>query len=352
MAKSILAGVGVARGFDNKGNMIVKGQALTDEGFNISTSKEEIRGGQGASLQGQYFHTTQFSVTLKDAIFDLNYLALQVGGKIEQGGDVFVTEQCVVNSSKQITVQGTPKAFGEYGIVGWANHTGKDDIQTITFSEKKATLQKVQEGDKVCVTYVQTDDSARAFQVATAYIPSEIHLVFDMPLFNAGAMNKENMSTESQIGSIVVDIPRFQFNGSVDLSSAMATASAVDISGVALQSGISDCSGKGIYATITESIKGRNEFDSVYAIVIEDSDIELKNLETQVLRVIALHNDGTAPHIVDNKKLTFSKEGAGASTVASGTGLVTGKTGADSVIKVVVTGHPTLVAKAVVHITE
>ena len=221
MSKSILAGVGVARGFDNQGNMIVRANALTDEGFNISTSKEEIRGGQGASLQGQYFHTTQFAVTLKDAIFDLNYLALQVGGKIKQGGDEFVTEQCTVKSNK-VTVKGTPKAFGDYGIIGWANHTGKDDTQAITFSGKDATVSGAKEGDKMCVTYVQTNDSARAFEVASAYVPSEIHLVFDMPLFNAGAMNKENMSTESQIGSITVDIPRFQFNGSVDLSSAMA----------------------------------------------------------------------------------------------------------------------------------
>lgn len=350
MAKSILAGVGVARGLDNQANMIVRAKALTDEGFNISTSKEEIRGGQGASLQGQYFHTTQFSVTLKDAIFDLNYLALQVGGKIEQGGDIFVTEQCTVDSSNKIKVQGTPKAFGGFGIVGWASHTGKDDVQTITFNElsnKQATLNSVKNGDKVCVTYVQTDDSARVFKVASSYIPSEIHLIFDMPLFNAGAMNKENMSTESQIGTLTVDIPRFQFNGSVDLSSAMATASAVDISGVALQAGVDDCSGKGIYATITEHIKGRDEFESVYAIVVEDSDIELKNDETQTLKVIALHNDGTAPHVVDNKKLTFSKTG-GSSTVNDG--VVTGKTGEDSVVTVTVKNHEALKAKAVVHI--
>ena len=109
----------------------------------------------------------------------------------------------------------------------------------------------------------------------------------------------------------------------------------------------SDCSGKGIYATITEHIKGRNEFDSVYAIVVEDSDIELKNEEKQVLKVIALHNDGTAPHIVDNKKLTFSKTG-GSSTVTNG--LVTGITGGDTIITITVTGRETLKAKAVVHV--
>ena len=348
MAKSILAGVGVARGLDNQANMIVRAKALTDEGFNISTSKEEVRGGQGASLQGQYFHTTQFSVTLKDAIFDLNYLALQVGGKIEQGGDIFVTEQCTVNASKQVTVKGTPKAFGGFGIVGWVNHTGKDDTETVKFSNKTATLINAVDGDKVCVTYVQTDDSARVFKVASSYIPSEIHLIFDMPLFNAGAMNKENMSTESQIGTLTVDIPRFQFNGSVDLSSAMATASAVDISGVALQSGVDDCSGKGIYATITEHIKGRDEFESVYAIVVEDSDIELANNETQILKVVALHNDGTSPHVIDNSKLTFSITGSNSTIDASGK--VTAKTGGDSTVTVLVKKHPTLKAKAVVHV--
>ena len=348
--KYILAGVGTAMIFDGSGNLMSKARALTDSGFNISTSVEDVRGGQSAALQGRYYHTTQFGVTLKDAIADLNYFALQVGGTIKAGGDIFKTEQVTIKSANQIEVSGTPKAFGNYGIIGWYSYVGQDNQQTITFSGKTATATGVKVGEVVCVTYVETSDSARAFEVATAFIPSEVHLVFTMPLYNASVM--QNISTESQIGELIVDVPRFQFNGSVDMSTAMASATAVDISGTALQSGTSGCSGKGIYATITENIYEKNSFDNVYAIVVEDSDIELDGSgSSQTLRVMALYSDGTIPSVVDNSKLTFTSETQEKATVGANDGIVTAVANGESVIEVKVTEKPELVAKAVVTVT-
>lgn len=352
--KYIMAGVGTAMAYDGSGSQIFKARALTDSGFNISTSKEEIRGGQSAALQGQYFHTTQFGVTLKDAIADLNYFALQVGGTIKAGGDVFKTEEVTISTENQIEVQGTPKDFGGYGVIGWYSYPNEDISKTITFSGKTASATGVKEGDTVCVTYVETSDSARAFEVATAFIPAEVHLVFTMPLFNASAM--QSVSTASQIGELIVDVPRFQFNGSVDMSTAMASAASVDISGMALQSGTSGCSGKGIYATITEHIYEKGDFDNVYAIVVEDSDVELRQTESQILRVMALYNDGTTPSVVDNSKLTFtvSEENSGSTyaTVGASDGKVTAKSAnGTAIIEIKVTEKPELTASATVTVT-
>ena len=347
--KYIMAGVGTAMAFDGTGKQIFKARALTDSGFNISTSKEEIRGGQSAALQGQYFHTTQFGVTLKDAIADLNYFALQVGGEIKAGGDVFRTEQ-VIAEEGSITVSGNPKEFGDYGIIGWYSHVGDDTSNTITFSGKKASAPDVHAGDTICVTYVETSDSARAFEVATAFIPAEVHLVFTMPLFNASAMKKAD--TASQVGELIVDVPRFQFNGSVDMSTAMASAASVDISGMALQSGTSGCSGKGIYATITEDIYNKDAFDNVYAIAVEDSDVELDGSgASQTLRIMAFYNDGTTPSLVDNSKLTFTSEEDSYATVGANDGIVTAVANGESIIEIKVTEKPELVAKAVVTVT-
>lgn len=350
--KYIMAGVGNARAFDKAGNFIFNARALTDSGFNISTSKEEIRGGQGAALQGQYFHTTQFGVTLKDAIADLNYFSLQVGGMITQGGDVFKTEQVTVESQGQITVQGTPKDFGGYGIIGWYSHVGKDDYTKITFSGKTANDSGAKQGEIICVTYVESSDSARAFEVATAFVPSEVHLVFDMPLFNAGAMTDEGAGTESQIGVLQVDIPRFQFNGSVDMSTAMASAASVDISGMALQSGSTGCSGKGIYATITEYIYNKGAFDNVSSLAVIDGNVELDGSGSQeTLQVMAIYNDGTSPSIISNSKLTFTSETSGTATVGANDGIVRAVSNGDSVIEIKVTEKPELVTKAVVTVT-
>ncbi len=242
MGKYFMGGVGTAMGYDKAGKLIFRAKALTDSGFNIGISKEEVRGGEGASLHGQFFHTSQFGVNLKDALADLNYFALQVGGIIKKGGDVFKTEQVTVSSVNSITVQGTPKKFGNYGIIGWYNHVGEDDTQTVTFSGKTANANGVKVGDVLCVTYIEHSNSARAFEVATSFIPSEIHLVFTMPLFNASIAKEGGAGTQSKVGEYIIDVPRFQFNGSVDMSTAMAGVSGVDISGMALQSGTSGCS--------------------------------------------------------------------------------------------------------------
>lgn len=346
-----MGGVGTARGYDKAGNLIFHAKALTDSGFNIGISKEEIRGGEGAALHGQFFHTSQFGVNLKDALADLNYFALQVGGIIKKGGDIFKTEQITITTPNQITVEGTPKEFGTYGIIGWYNIVGEESAKTIKFSGKQAIATGVKTGDTVCVTYVEHSDSARAFEVATSFVPSEIHLVFDMPLFNASVAKEGGAGTQSRIGEYIIDVPRFQFNGSVDMSTAMAGASGVDISGMALQSGTSGCSGKGIYATITENIYGADPLENVYAIVVEDSDIDLKTNEKQVLKVMALYSDGTTPSLLDNKDLTFTSKTTSTAQVGANTGEVTAKATGESVIEIKVTSKPTLEARAVVTVT-
>lgn len=353
--KYIMAGVGTAMGYDGVGNLIFKARALTDSGFNISTNSEEIRGGQGAALQGKYYHTTSFGVTLKDAVADLNYFALQVGGVIKSGADVFKTEEVTVSEANKITVQGTPKDFGGYGIIGWYSYPGEDNATTITFSGKDATASGVKEGDVVCVTYVESSDSARVFEVATAFIPAEIHLVFTMPLLNASAMKKTD--TASQVGEYIIDVPRFQFNGSVDMSSTSTSAASVDISGTALQAGSTGCSGKGYYATITENIYDKDAFDNVYAIVVEDSDVDLKQGESQTLRVMALYNDGTTPSVVDNAKLTFTVSSENSGSTYAQVGANDGKVTAQSangtaIIEIKVTEKPALTASATVTVTS
>lgn len=352
--KYIIAGVGNAMGFDGSGNLIFRARALTDSGFNISTSSEEIRGGQGAALQGKYYHTTQFSVNLKDAVADLNYFALQVGGAIKAGGDVFKTETVTIDTNDQITVKGNPKKFGEYGIIGWYSYPNEETYTTITFSGKTATASGVKEGQQVCVTYVETSDSVRAFEVATAFIPSEIYLVFTMPLFSASAMKRTD--TASQIGEYIIDVPRFQFNGSLDMSTSSTSSASVDISGTALQAGVSGCSGKGYYAIIKENIYEKDTFDNVYAIVVEDSDIDLLQGESQTIKVMALYNDGTTPSVVDNSKLTFtvSEENTG-STYAQvdSEGKVTAKSAnGTAIIEIKVTDKPDLTASATVTVTN
>lgn len=55
---------------------------------------------------------------ITDALFDMNYIALNAGGSITVGGETLVTESVKTTSANTITVTGTPVAFGNAGTVG------------------------------------------------------------------------------------------------------------------------------------------------------------------------------------------------------------------------------------------
>lgn len=70
MAYAFLAGVGTAEVF-NGNQLMFRSKSLTDEGWSLGITAEEIRGGAANALLGQYFHDSNLSVTLTDALFDL-----------------------------------------------------------------------------------------------------------------------------------------------------------------------------------------------------------------------------------------------------------------------------------------
>lgn len=70
MAYAFLAGVGIVEAF--KGNQLIfRSKSLTDEGWGLSVTDEQVRGGEANALLGRYFHDTQLEATLTDALFDL-----------------------------------------------------------------------------------------------------------------------------------------------------------------------------------------------------------------------------------------------------------------------------------------
>ena len=137
------------------------------------------------------------------------------------------------------------------------------------------------------------------------------------------------------------------------LTSKSQTLSSTSLSGSALATftAVDSCSADGYYAIITENIYGKDEFDDVYAVVIEDSDVDLKVDETQKLVVIALHNGTTAPSVISADKLTFTSDDDTIATI-SNAGLVEAKAVGSTNVEAVVTGHTDLVATARVTVTN
>lgn len=349
--KAILAGVGTVQLFDKStGDLIVTSKTLTDSGINFSVTAEDIRGGLANGLLGQYFHDSAMGLTLTDALFSLEYLALNVGGTISVGADVMTTEQVTVTTANKLEVTNTPQPFSTLGTIGWAKKsTASDDAwEKVTFTGSEASFAGAQINDVYCVKYMKNDASAEKFTVSSAFIPSQCYALLTLPLFKASTDTGASYSSSSKIGEVQVEIPNFLLGGSQELSLTASGASTTNLSGNALATytGAEGCDGDGYYAELKQVILNKDEFADVKSIVVANSDIELASGETAKLQVYAMYGGITAPRLIDNAKLTFTASGSSASV--STNGVVTASSTGTTTINVVVTGRTSLSASATV----
>ena len=349
----ILAGVGDIQLFDQStGEIIVTSKTLTDSGINFSVTAEDIRGGMANAILGKYFHDTAMELTLTDALFSLEYLALNVGGTITASSDVLTMEQVTTSVADTITVTGTPKNFGALGTIGWYSIAGKDNWSKITFEGQSATISGLAEGTTVCVKYIATDASAEQFVVSSAFIPDQVHAILTLPLFKSTQGSDASFTSSSKVGEVQVDIPNFLLAGAQELSLSSSGAATTALSGSALATytGQEGCSDAGYYAILKQIVYNKDEWADVKAIVIADSDIDLIVDETQTLEVYALYSGVKAPRLIEASKLTFASSDDTVAEVDV-TGKVTAKAVGSANIEVVVTGHSDLNAMAVVTVT-
>lgn len=303
--------------------LIATATTLLDSSITVGSTAEEIRGGPGAKLLGKYYHTSTFDINLTDVLFKLEYFAFQTGSAIQQIADVFTSEQVTLGAGGSGTITGTPAVYQSYGTIGWAAKPGSDAYQKITFTEKAFTVAGAKEGDIYCVKYISTDNAARQITISSSFIPGEVTLVMTANLYRAGGRGENDVNNSSKIGIVQVLVPRFQFNGSMELSMTSTGVANSPIAGSALDNPSADCSDGGYYAIITEQLSGSSWYDNVFALAIEDSDIELATTTgTATLSVYALPLNGAAfkPPYED---LTFTSAANGTATVTQ-EGVVTG----------------------------
>lgn len=303
--------------------LIATATTLLDSSITVGSTAEEVRGGPGAKLLGKYYHTSTFDINLTDVLFKLEYFAFQTGSAIQQIADVFTSEQVTLGAGGSGTITGTPAVYQSYGTIGWAAKPGSDAYQKITFTEKAFTVAGAKEGDIYCVKYISTDNAARQITISSSFIPSEVALVMTANLYRAGGRGENDVNNSSKIGIVQVLVPRFQFNGSMELSMTSTGVANSPIAGSALDNPSADCSDGGYYAIITEQLSGSSWYDNVFALAIEDSDIELATTTgTATLSVYALPLNGAAfkPPYED---LTFTSAANGTATVTQ-EGVVTG----------------------------
>lgn len=340
MANYILAGVGNIDLY-NQGDLIASSKTLTESSISVEVTGEDVRGGQSNPLLGRYFHDSSFTLTLTDALFSLEYLALNVGGTIEIGGNILTTEEVTIETENTITVSGTPVELFNWGVVGYYRIAGENDWQKITFTGKNATTTNLPVGTVVCVKYNTQNSGMRQFVVPSNMIPAECTAILTIGLFKADNETKVTDSS-SRVGSLVIEIPRFQFAGSQELSLTSDGVATTNLTGSALAvyTGTS-CEDNGYYAIIKEVISGAKWTDGLKALAVANGgEISIAQGGTETLQVYAVYGGIVASSIVDNTNLTFTPDNETYFTVDN-TGKITAKSTAGKAnLKIVATDKP------------
>lgn len=310
MGQYFLASVGVAEAFRKVNGVrqhFFSAKTLTDSSINISVSAEEVRGGPGAQLLGQFFHTSTFGLTMTDAIFKLEYIAAQVGGVIEQGGYGLVDKtaakepaagQLTLGEDGSVTIADPLYDFEGAGALVWYNLPGQSDYTAAVVDENRTFVIPHAEGtlaDAYCVHYYADKAEARKLVVSSEFIPAEFEVLLTTRLFAGDASAPE---TGKPVGSVTVRIPRFQLNGTLDLSMEMASAATISLEGTALAYDDS-CDGAK-YAEIVEFVS--TSAYAGYTALAADADALAVGDVPMVYAVGAKK----IPMLINNDELTFT----------------------------------------------
>ena len=293
-------------------------------------------------MLGRYFHDSNMQVTLVDAMFDLQYMALSLGVNLESGGLSVKEEELAVGTDGTVTASETPVAFNG-SMIGWYKKPSDTEWSIGTFTGSKMAISGGSQNDPYCVKYFYINENAKSIKIKSQYVPSELHVVIMNDLYSGDVGSQ---SDATRYGRLITDIPRLQMDGNQTLNLTATSAATINLTGSALAVLSGDtCEDDPYYGTMTEEIYGAKWQDDVVALAVENSDIELAKSASETLIVRAVFGAGMASQRKDNSNFTFSVVSTPASTATGTTvdnkGVVkAGSQAGVAVIQVVLTGAP------------
>ena len=339
--KKFLVSTADVYGYDSNDNLLFVGKTLLDSSIETTLSNTDVRAGKGNQLQYIYYHTAEMNITINEAQFSLEFLALNTGSSIETGADIWTEESVAVTNGAGVVTKGTPLAIQTQTIYGWVT---KEDgtVERVTFNGTGFTLTDSSYNGTVCVRYYTSDAAARKVTVYADMLPSTIRLVM------VGTLASSD-STTNQIGTVQIEVPRASMTGAFTLSMTPDSVAQTPLSVRALSSTVNTggCDGnRPIYATITEKINGAKWYDNVIALAIEGGDFTMTNGTSKQLQVYAIKNDGSAAFLAPVNGITFASDTEATATVEGG--LVVAKATGTATIKATITDMPEIDANVIV----
>ena len=296
--------MGNATLFDGE-RLVASANTLIDSGITIGLSFEDVRAGIGNKLYGRYAHTSTFDLKLTDAMFNLEYLAMNTGSDISLGGDVMVDEE-LTSTAKKIKLSQTAVAISGSKVYAYAKKSGTDNVYD-KYAVSEANEIEVPVDGTYCIRYMYTNDLASKMIVNANFIPKTLTLILEANLYSGGSCDIE---TSTLAGKVTIKVPRFMLNGSQELSLTASGVANTAIEGTALASGCAGCSGDGVYAEIIQVMANRTLENGFTGIVVEDAVREASKGDKLELNVYACPVDG-APIKLTNDQITVAATGTG-----------------------------------------
>lgn len=269
MSNFFLAGVAKATLFDGD-ELIGVAKTLVENIFELQVSQEFIRGGGNGDLLGVYTHSPTLSVSIENALFNLDYIRLQTGGQVKIGSDYLGCEVVKCIEDGVIQVSNTPlKFYNSQLICGWL-----EDNTVIEFEGKIAKNNVFKSGEFYSIKYYWNVPEIRELTIPSTILPKEIRLVLDINVY----FTDTDFKSLKRYGKIQINIPRFQLNGNVSIPMSMTGYSTSRLDGVALLARGNGCN-DGYYAKISEDIKYE-----VYQTLGDIDDLTLGEIDPKTLQ--------------------------------------------------------------------
>jgi len=277
MSNYFIAGVGKVDLFKGS-DLLLTSKTLVDSSINLSVTLEDIRAGAGAKLYGKYAHTSTMGMKLTEAMFKMELLAANVGANFEtvRGTAVDVVSGTATGGVVDIsTITPKPLYPGVEKVVVWVAPKGTNDFQTCTVTGGSTTVNAIGLTDgEVCIKYIKENAADKTIKVAGNFIPDTLTAILEANIY---AGDSENLAQSTKVGKLVITIPRFMLNGTMDLSMTMTGASQMPIEGSALAvTDTSDCNDDNdYYAIISEVMTNATWYTDLLAVYIEGSDFTI-----------------------------------------------------------------------------
>ena len=282
------------------------GNTLMNTSLSQSIQSTQIYGGKGSRLLLEYDYQKEITLSIEDAAFEPQYLALQNGAKIaDQLGLVYRTETVTFSETGEATLTFTPKGNVQVEQVDGTFLGAVPKTKTVTMPEMA--------GKETTVVYVE-EAKTKTLTLDSSTFPSSFKVVLIVDLFDENKTKVE----EAQI-----TIPKFKPDGNFELSLTHDGVATSSLNGKALDD-------KGIYGIIkyvpVVNNKDEASCEVVDLVVFPSTTIELDSTDMRdsvTLSVRPLYNDDSIGVPYANTALEFELASAGTDVANVDAGVVT-----------------------------